>query len=380
MISIEKVKTADLELGMYVSSLDRPWLETPFLLQGFRIESEGEIHKLRDLCQYVYVDNHKSVPTPVTAQRGTLSRRRRSPQELFGGRALRRYRDQSNWDEEFPRASAALEELSEGIEAVFVNVSRGGALDLKRVRKSVEPMIDSISRNPDACIWLAQIKQQDRYTYQHSLGASIWAVALGRQLGLPREDLSSLAVGGLLFDVGKLRVDPTLLRADRALTEAELGRVRDHVGIGLALIRESGLSNQNVLDMVAHHHERHNGSGYPDGLRGDDIPIFARIAAIVDCYDAITSHHEPSRAIAAMPGRCRPRLPSRRSTSGAMSISRRNWWRSLSRPWGSTRRGPWWNCPREKWVWWYPSTGPGACARGSCCCWGPTSRHWTRRR
>jgi putative nucleotidyltransferase with HDIG domain len=297
MISIEKVFTGDLEVGMYVSALDRPWLETPFLLQGFRIQSENEIEKLRELCRYVYIDNHKSSGAAAPARRSLLDRPRRSPQELFADRPLKPYRDQSGWDEEFPRARAALQQLSEGVEAVFANVSRGGGLDMERVRKCVEPMIDSISRNPDACIWLARIKQQDKYTYQHSLGASIWAVALGRQLGLPRQDLSSLAIGGLLFDVGKLRVDEELLRTDRALSEAEFQRLRDHVGLGLELLRESGLRNRDVRDMVAHHHERHNGSGYPNGLRGDDIPIFARIAAIVDCYDAITSHRSYARAV-----------------------------------------------------------------------------------
>ena len=166
-----------------------------------------------------------------------------------------------------------------------------------KVKKSVEPMIDSISRNPDACIWLARMKQEDQYTYQHSLGASIWAVALGRQLGLPKSDLRSLAIGGLLFDVGKLRVDKELLSSDKPLTDEEFQRVRDHVNLGVEMIQGSGLMNQDVIDMITYHHERHDGSGYPKKLRGDDIPVFARIAAIVDCYDAITSHRSYARAI-----------------------------------------------------------------------------------
>ena len=143
----------------------------------------------------------------------------------------------------------------------------------------------------------ARLKQQDTYTYQHSVGASIWAVALARQLGLPRPDLRSLAIGGLLFDIGKLRLNPELLGTTRSLTDAEFGELRSHVTLGVEMIKDSGLMNKDVLDMVAHHHERHDGSGYPGGLSGDDIPVFARIAAIVDCYDAITSHRSYSRAI-----------------------------------------------------------------------------------
>lgn len=141
------------------------------------------------------------------------------------------------------------------------------------------------------------MKQEDKYTYQHSLGASIWAVALGRQLGLPKSDLRTLAVGGLLFDVGKLRVDKELLNTNRPLTDDEFEQVRDHVRHGVEMIKGGALMNQDILDMVAHHHERHDGSGYPGGLKGDDIPVFARIAAIVDCYDAITSHRSYARAL-----------------------------------------------------------------------------------
>ena len=297
MLEIVKIFTADLEPGMYVSSLDRPWLETPFALQGFKLETEEDIRRLQKHCHYVYIDCEKSAQDPTIIRRRVRNRPRKSTQQLFSNRTIKRYSDAAGWQEEYPRAQAAVQTLSEGIDDIFDNVARGGSLDVVRIKRSVEPMIDSVTRNPDACIWLARMKQEDKYTYQHSLGASIWAVALGRQLGLPKADLRSLAVGGLLFDIGKLRVDRELLNAGRPLTDSEFQQVRDHVKLGVEMIQGSGLMNQEVLSMIAHHHERHDGSGYPEGLRGDDIPIFARIAAIVDCYDAITSHRSYARAI-----------------------------------------------------------------------------------
>ena len=282
---------------MYVSSLDRPWLETPFSLQGFCLETEADIARLQEYCQFVYVDSEKSTQNPTILRRKVRNRPRKSTQQLFGQRTLKKYQDGSTWGDEYPRAQQAIQSLSEGIEEIFAGVANGGTLDMVKVKKSVEPMIDSISRNPDACIWLARMKQEDKYTYQHSLGASIWAVALGRQLGLPKSDLRSLAIGGLLFDVGKLRVDKELLSSDKPLTDEEFQRVRDHVNLGVEMIQGSGLMNQDVIDMITYHHERHDGSGYPKKLRGDDIPVFARIAAIVDCYDAITSHRSYARAI-----------------------------------------------------------------------------------
>ena len=297
MLQIVKINADDLEVGMYISRLDRPWLETPFMLQGLVLSSEEEIQLVQQYCKHVYIDTLRSVHKPLTPRPIELKRPRKSVQELFGRRVLKKLEDTSNWKEEYPRAVEAVESLSHGITEIFDNVVSGGALDIVKVKKSVDPMIDSVMRNPDACIWLARIKQEDHYTYQHSLGASIWAVALGRQLGLPKADLRSLAIGGLLFDVGKLGIGKELLRVERALTEDEMKQLRDHVSIGLEMVKGSGLMNQDVIDMVAYHHERHDGSGYPSRYKGDDIPVFARIAAIVDCYDAITSHRSYARAI-----------------------------------------------------------------------------------
>jgi putative nucleotidyltransferase with HDIG domain len=297
MLEVIQINSSELQLGMYVSGLDRPWLEVPFSVQGFRIESPEDILRIQKYCKYVFVDSTKSAVPGGKITRKAPSRQRKTSEQIFQGRRLKPYADSASWSEEFPRAKAAVDLLTETVDSIFQQVSRGAALDVVKVKQSVDPMIDSISRNPDACIWLARMKQQDSYTYQHSVGASIWAVALGRQLGLPKPDLRSLAVGGLLFDVGKLQLNPELLGADRNLTDAEFVELRSHVARGVEMIRHSGLMNKDVLEMVAHHHERHDGSGYPDGLQGDNIPVFARIAAIVDCYDAITSHRSYARGI-----------------------------------------------------------------------------------
>jgi HD-GYP domain-containing protein (c-di-GMP phosphodiesterase class II) len=125
----------------------------------------------------------------------------------------------------------------------------------------------------------------------------MWSVSLGRQLGLPRHDLRSLAMGCMLMDIGKLRVDPDLLQAQRELTTDEAAAVAGHVGHGLEILGECGIINHDVIDMVAHHHERYDGSGYPNGLTRDEIPPFARIAAIVDTYDALTTKRHYAKAV-----------------------------------------------------------------------------------
>mgnify|MGYP001828246442 FL=1 len=312
MLKSLKVPTTDLELGMFVSALDRSWLGTPFVTQGFVIEDREQMDRLRQYCHYVEVDTRRShklsagplrkirsnLP-PVEKEHKMVERPRVSVEKIFEGRSIKTYRDGSDWEEEQPRARAALDTLVEDINSIFDDVIDGGKIDVIKLRKSVDPVIESISRNPDACLWVARLKQHDSYTYQHSLGAAIWSVSLGRQLGLPKHDLRSLAMGCMLMDVGKLRLDPELLQADRSLNDEEMEKMRHHVDYGLEIIKESGVINQDVVDMVAYHHERFNGSGYPNGLRNDDIPAFARIAAIVDTYDAITS--ERSHASARSP-------------------------------------------------------------------------------
>jgi putative nucleotidyltransferase with HDIG domain len=298
MLEAVKILAVDLEVGMYVTRLDRPWLETPFTLQGFRLDSRQEIERLQTYCQYVYIDTAQSSQASTTIQRKVRTQPRRPVQEFFPKRTLKNYQDGSDWGGEYSKAIQAIEILSKGIDEIFDGAASGGVIDVVKAKRSVDPMIDSIIRNPDACVWLARSKQEDKYTYQHALGASIWAVALGRKLGLPKADLRSLAIGGLLFDVGKLRVAGGLVETDRPLSDEEFQQVRDHVLLGADMIEGSGLMNQDVIDMITYHHERHDGSGYPKGLRGDDIPVFARIAAIVDCYDAITSHRSYARAMA----------------------------------------------------------------------------------
>jgi HD-GYP domain-containing protein (c-di-GMP phosphodiesterase class II) len=322
MLTTLKVSTSDLQIGMYVSGLDRPWLDTPFFTQGFIIESQDDVRRLQNYCDFVFIDSRRSGTKSNFTMRREVSRshepsasiaatppreppppkkpkdRPRIPLErIFVGRTLKPYRDDRAWEEEHPRAQKALNTLIVDIDDIFEHVSAGEKLNVIKLRKSVEPVVDSISSNPDACLWVTRLKQHDNYTYQHSLSAAMWSVSLGRQLGLPKHDLRSLAMGCMLMDIGKLRVDPDLLQAERELTTVEAAELAGHVGHGLEILRECGIMNQDVIDMVAHHHERYDGSGYPNGLVRDAIPPFARIAAIVDTYDALTTKRHYAKAI-----------------------------------------------------------------------------------
>lgn len=284
-----QVTVSELRQGMYVSSLDRPWLETPFMLQGFFIESEDDIDELARHCRYVYIDPERgATPFSLRVKPPPIGRQK-SYAPLFPHRNLRSYDDLSLVEEELETARGVMHQLDDTVQEVFGEFRSRKGLSVNALREAMSPMVESVIRNPDACSWLTRLKHMDDYSYRHSVSCSVWAVAVGRQLGLPRKDLDTLALGASLCDVGKLSIPQELLQRRERLSSAEFETVKRHVDYGLEALTQSGGVNNQVLQMVASHHERHNGSGYPQGLRGEEIPVFARIAAMADCYDAITS-------------------------------------------------------------------------------------------
>ncbi len=322
-----KIGVNDLQIGMFVSALDRPWLETPFLLQGFLIESIADIDELRKHCTYVYIDvlkgraplkfktkkiqtkpsgaskparhygsSRTSEEAQISASLDSLDRGHYWA-AVFPHRTLKTYPESKPMEEELATAQHVYQDLNLCVSDMMLQVEQKAVLDVKAVKDALNPMIDSVMRNPDACIWLARMKNRDSYTYKHSMAASIWAVALGRQLGLPRIDLSTLATGTLLIDIGKLQLPKSILDKPERLTQEEFDIIKSHVDIGVKLLKDTTEATRVVLEMIATHHERHNGQGYPKQLKGTQIPIFGRVAAIADCYDAMTSERTYAPAV-----------------------------------------------------------------------------------
>lgn len=218
-------------------------------------------------------------------------------EEMFPHRKLKVYEDETTVKEELQTAKKIYKDFSTSVVDLVSDVQDNSAFDVEKVKVAVDPLVDSIMRNPDACMWLARLKNKDNYTYKHSMGASIWAVALGRQIGLPKVDLKSLAVGTMLCDVGKLKLPDGLLNKAGKLNKVEFMMVKSHVELGLEVLKGSKGMNNHIMDIVAYHHERFNGSGYPKKLKGVKIPVLARVAAIADCYDAMTSERPYATAI-----------------------------------------------------------------------------------
>ena len=284
-----KVRIPDLLEGMYVARLDRPWLDTPYKIQGFHIKTQQDIDKLQQYAEFVYIDVEKSKLDngADSRQNGDLSDTE-IKQKLTGIKP-RIYQDISEFKSEMNTALENHKALAECVDDVMKDISNNENLKMPMLRKAVTPMVESIVRNPDAFSWLTMMKTRDNYTYTHSVSSSIWAVAFGRSLGLPKKDLLSLAVGALLFDVGKVKLPEKLLQNPNRYNPTEYKLVQKHVDYSVEIVSSIEGINDDVIEMVATHHERHNGSGYPKGLSGDKIPLFGKMAGIIDCYDAMIS-------------------------------------------------------------------------------------------
>lgn len=285
-----KVRIPDLEIGMYVCRLDRPWLETPYLLQGFPIKSQDDINELLKYCEYVYVDVDRSsiVEKKPPVQSRHAENTDEAIEQLTGIKRVR-YQDTTERTVELKTARASYRVLADVAQDIMDDIAHNKKLDFPSLQKAVDPMVDSIVRNPDAFAWLTRMKHKDDYIYNHSVSSSIWAVAFGRHLGLPRKDLQSLAIGALLFDVGKMKLPEKLIHNTERFNQFEFKLIKQHVQYSVDILRSIDGISEDVVEMVATHHERHNGKGYPRGLSGNQIPIFGKIAGIVDCFDAIIS-------------------------------------------------------------------------------------------
>ncbi len=198
--------------------------------------------------------------------------------------------------EELPAAQTALEDASNQVANIMEQVKEGKNLDINAVRGIVEPILDSIIRNSEAYMWLSMMQKKSSYTYSHSVDNCALAIAFGRYMGLPKKDLKTLAIGLLMMDMGNVRIPEAILNKKEKLTEAEYRIVKKHVLHGVELLKTTEGMNEDIINIAMTHHERFDGSGYPNALVGTHIPVYGRMAAIIDCYDAMTSNRPFSSA------------------------------------------------------------------------------------
>ena len=413
----EKVEAAELTIGMFVVELDRPWLETPFPLQGFLVESQQEIEELREHCRFVYIEPERSTgsayrppvkesdkpqgkraaaPTGMPAvdpgrdaDGGLLNTIKHIIQAAFGGggrtgtggtrkpahvatertqaigagdaiQPVRRrssgisaaeldylvpqtpakargtapvyadgrssttpgllatikgwfrsgarigerrreeeaggpdipppvYPDLSTFEEELPKAREAHERARLVVDQIIADVRANKPIEVRKVQEAVLSMVESVVRNANGFMWLARLKERDAAAYDHGLNVAVFLLSFGRHLGLPKGLLEILGTAGLMHDVGNLRLPSALLDKRTPLTAAEHDILKTHVMHSVEILQGSRNVSPVLIEIVAQHHERFDGSGYPEGLKGDEIGMLGTMAGIVDTYAAMTN-------------------------------------------------------------------------------------------
>lgn len=268
-----KLPAMNLEPGMFVAELDRPWLETPFALQGFVIQDAEEVLYVSNYVDHVFVDAEytgarQSLQLAVAAMESAPRKRL----------ALR---------EEFKRTRVSFENAAITLDRVFETLRSGGQNDIAAVQAAVNPLIEGVFRNQDAVAALLRLKESGEYRYHHGVSMAVWAAILGRHIGLHRHELEKLAVGCAMCDVGMTQLPPELLDQAENLTIAQRRIIRAHPKMGAELVAGSSNVDIEILSIIENHHERMDGSGYPRGIEGAAIPLLARIAGLVDTYDAM---------------------------------------------------------------------------------------------
>lgn len=298
---LKKIPAARAAVGMYVQRIDGKWLDHPFWRSSFLIADAKVLDTLRSLGrQEIWIDIDKgadlapasappaAAPMPEAPAREAPTR----PQTPFGS--------------EVTRAEDLRDRAKAAAKALFHDARMGLALRMETAASIVDEVDDAIARNPAAMLSVLRLKNKDDYTYLHSVAVAALMMALGRRLGYEGAALKELGMAGLLHDIGKVGVPDAVLNKPGKLSPLEMTSVRQHPQIGWDILRREAAAGPVALDVCLHHHEKIDGNGYPEKLPAHAISRAARMGAICDVYDAITSDRpykrgwEPAEAIRRM--------------------------------------------------------------------------------
>ncbi len=332
---------------MFVADLDRPWVDTPFLFQGFMIENDEQIMQLQQYCKFVLINPELSTPkvrtaiftygetpgenkaeSPPPPEKHVADVVELSEESSFvpanveltpshnivpidaklapAGESyipanvkLTPFRNITPVEAELVPAGETYTRTAEVMSDLFRDFASDKHLALQEVEAVIQDMVESMVRNPDALMLVSRLRQEDEAVYGHGLNVAIYLVALGRHLSLPKYMLEHLGTIGLLLDIGKTRLPRDLLQKEGQLTSEEYETVKSHVPICLDILTETMNLHPDILEGIAQHHERENGSGYPAGKSKGDICLFGRMAAIADTFSALTNPRPYAKTVPA---------------------------------------------------------------------------------
>jgi HD-GYP domain-containing protein (c-di-GMP phosphodiesterase class II) len=286
---IKKIAIEQLKPGMYLHDLNCSWMDHPFFSNRLAVKDEAMLRRIKSIgIHEVYIDTDKGLDV-ATAQTVEEAGREIEARIQYIAEEKAPPTATVSVAQEIQRARMLHGEANRIVRSIISDVRLGQQIELEKVEPLVEKMVDSIFRQQDALLPLARLKTHDEYTFQHSVSVCALIVAFARGLKMPRDIIKEIAIGALLHDVGKARVPDSILNKPARLTDAEFDKMKSHVVQSKIILQHTPGISEIALDVAAQHHERHDGTGYPNKLKGDEISIYGQMGAIVDVYDALTS-------------------------------------------------------------------------------------------
>ncbi|MDA8329241.1 MAG: HD-GYP domain-containing protein [Betaproteobacteria bacterium] len=288
----KKININELKTGMYIDELCGSWMDHPFWKATFKLEDPNDLVSLHhSSIKEVWIDTVKGLDVgpqvPHLVEEDTGSNTYQSLEHA--ATVAPKIQLGVSLEQELARAEQIRNEGRHAIMSMFAEVRMGKALPMDEMVGLVDKINDSVMRNHSALLSLVKLKNKDDYTYLHSVAVCALMIALGKQLGVEENQLKLLGMAGLLHDVGKIAMPEDILNKPGRLTDDEFELIKTHPVRGWEILKESPSMNALVQDVCLHHHERVDGTGYPDQLSGPALTLAARMGGICDVYDAITS-------------------------------------------------------------------------------------------
>lgn len=290
---LKKIRVEDARLGMYLQEICGSWMEHPFWKKSFKMTDPKDLQTLQTCgVQELWIDTNKGLDVEGNVVSTTKKEEEQKIQAELKQAASENLKPvkRVSMQQEVQRARAILAEGKTAVTSMFGEIRMGNAINVSEVGPLVDEISNSIARNPEAFLNLARLKNVDDYTYLHSVAVSGLMIALAKQLGLDGQDLKDAGVAGLLHDVGKALIPNEVLNKPGKLTDEEFAIIKDHPRKGWEVLKVAEGANDMALDVCLHHHERVDGTGYPERISGEKLTLFARMGAVCDVYDALTSN------------------------------------------------------------------------------------------
>ena len=286
---LKRINVEYLQTGMFLQELCGSWMEHPFWRSSFKLDDPQDIRRIVDSgIREVWIDTSKGLDVPTGVGKADADAAVEQHLAVVAEAAPVRV-ERAEMAAEVQRAARICAKAKQAVTSMFQEARRGKAVDAESCAPLVEEITTSVMRNPGALISLARLKTKDDYTYMHSVAVCGLMVALARELGLDDIQTRQAGLAGLLHDVGKMAIPLEILNKPGKLTDEEFAAVRNHPAAGFQMLENGSGVGEIQLDVCLHHHEKVDGSGYPHRLPAEKISLFAKMGAVCDVYDAITS-------------------------------------------------------------------------------------------